>query len=317
MSEKHPVIAVTGASGAGTTVVQQAFKYIFRRQNINACFIHGDGFMRYEAREMEARIKDATEKGKAVSCYGPELNDFEKLQSVFRTYSENGHGKIRRAINTEEHATRFSKSVGSFTEWEDIPGNTDLLFYEGMHGGVVSETWTRRKMSDSHNPIVKEERRGNHAGNVIDVARYVDLLIGVVPAINLEWIQKIHLDNHRARLCPEDTTTTILDRLQDYIHFIVPQFSVTDINFQRVPIVDTSNPFIARDVPTESESIVVIRFREPAKYDFPLLLKRINKSFMSRPNTMVIPGGEMRHALEVICAPIIERLCKNSHKGRD
>ena len=170
-------------------------------------------------------------------------------------------------------------------------------------------------MSEPHNPRVKQERRNKRSSAGIDVAQYVDLLIGVVPAINLEWIQRIHLDANSKKICPDDTINTILMRLQDYIHFIVPQFSITDINFQRVPVVDTSNPFIARDVPTESESIVVIRFREPGRYDFPYLLKRINKSFMSRRNTMVIPGGEMRHALDVICSPMIEACCGRPDRG--
>ena len=308
MVSKHPVIAVTGASGAGTTVVQQAFKEIFMRQNINAAFVHGDSFMKYEMLEMKKCIQLGEQNGKSVSCYGPELNDFNKLEALFKEYKETGKGQTRRVVSSENY-TKFNQPVGTFTEWSDIPDNTDLLFYEGMHGGVVSNTWTRRKMSESHNPLVKKERRGGRENTGFDVAQYVDFLIGVVPAINLEWIQKIHLDTNSRKLCPEDTTTTILNRLQDYIHFIVPQFSITDINFQRVPVVDTSNPFIARDVPTESESIVVIRFREPEKYDFPYLLKRINKSFMSRRNTMVIPGGEMRHAMDVICSPMIEACC--------
>ncbi|MCW8854632.1 MAG: phosphoribulokinase [Gammaproteobacteria bacterium] len=313
MVNKHPVIAVTGASGAGTTVVQQAFKEIFRRQNINAAFVHGDSFMKYEMLEMKKHIQLAEQNGKSVSCYGPELNDFDKLEALFKEYKETGKGQTRRVVSSENYK-KFNQPAGTFTEWSDIPDNTDLLFYEGMHGGVVSNTWTRRKMSESHNPLVKKERRGKRENTGFDVAQYVDFLIGVVPAINLEWIQKIHLDTNSRKLCPEDTTTTILNRLQDYIHFIVPQFSITDINFQRVPVVDTSNPFIARDVPTESESIVVIRFREPKKYDFPYLLKRINKSFMSRRNTMVIPGGEMKHAMDVICSPMIEACCGRLYK---
>lgn len=314
MSHKHPIVAVTGASGAGTTVVQQAFKQIFRRNDIDAAFVHGDSFMKYEKSEMESRIKSGQLEGRAVSCYGPELNDFEKLEALFKCYSEKGTGEVRHVVSSET-VHQFNQPEGTFTEWTSVPENTDLLFYEGMHGGVVSKTWTRRKMSESHNPRVKRDRRAGENSTGFDAAQYVDLLIGVVPAINLEWIQKIHLDSSKRKLCPEDTTSTILARLQDYIHFIVPQFSITDINFQRVPVVDTSNPFIARDVPTESESIVVIRFREPYKYDFPYLLKRINKSFMSRRNTMVIPGGEMKHALELICSPMIEACCGRKNRS--
>ncbi|MDH5473965.1 MAG: phosphoribulokinase [Gammaproteobacteria bacterium] len=305
MAQNHPIIAVTGASGAGTTVVQQAFKEIFRRQGINAAFVHGDSFMKYGKEEMRNQLKLAEKEGRTISCYGPELNDFEKLEALFKEYSETGHGMIRQVVKNE----KFDQTNEVFTEWSALSDKTDLLFYEGMHGGVVSNTWTRRKMSESHNPKIRAERRNLRSNTGVDVAQYVDLLLGVVPAINLEWIQRIHLDTNSRKLCPEDTINTILARLQDYIHFIVPQFSLTDINFQRMPVVDTSNPFIARDVPTESESVIVIRFREPEKYDFPYLLKRIHKSFMSRRNTMVIPGGEMRHALDVICSPMIEACC--------
>ncbi|SQB37078.1 phosphoribulokinase [Citrobacter koseri] len=35
-----------------------------------------------------------------------------------------------------------------------------------------------------------------------DVARHVDLLVGVVPIVNLEWIQKLIRDTSRARPLP-------------------------------------------------------------------------------------------------------------------
>lgn len=306
--KKHPIVAITGASGAGTTAVQQAFKEIFYRQGIKATFVHGDSFFKYDQAEMCVKIAEAEQEGRSISTYGPELNDFERLEHLFKQYSETGSGQIRHLVS-DDNVDRFQQPIGTFTNWEDIPGDSDLLFYEGLHGGVVAETWSRRKMSPSHNPRVVQERRRRSGKNSVDVARYVDLLIGVVPAINLEWIQKIHNEKRCRNLSTEEVTASILGRLQDYIHFIVPQFSVTDINFQRMPVVDTSNPFIARDVPTEAESVVVVRFREPEKYDFPHFLKRIHNSFMSRRNTMVIPGGEMKNALDVICAPMIERCC--------
>lgn len=308
MTIKHPVVAVTGASGAGTTVVQQAFNQIFFRQGLNAAFIQGDSFLKYDKDEMFQVMDDAESEDKVLSCYGPDLNNFQALEALFKNYSETGTGRYRNLI-TEENKTEFEGEVGTFTEWSDVPEGTDLLFYEGMHGGVVANTWTRRKMSESHNLQVKKERRNDNRETGVDVAKYVDLLIGVVPAINLEWIQKIHRDVYFSKKSQDEVTATILSRLQDYIHFIVPQFSITDINFQRMPVVDTSNPFVSREVPTESESIIVIRFREPAKYDFPHILKRIDGAFMSRANTMVVHGGQMQHALDVICAPMIEACC--------
>ncbi len=309
---KHPIVAVTGASGAGTTVVQQAFKEIFHRQGLKATFVQGDSFLKYDQNEMCKHINDVGKDDTLLSCYGPELNYFDQLEALFKQYAETGAGQIRHVVSNE-NAKEFNQPVGTFTPWEQIPESSDLLFYEGLHGGVVAKTWTRRKMSESHNPVVKE-RRKRHSNNGVDVAQYVDLLLGVVPAINLEWIQKIHNDMRCHKLDADDITRTIIGRLRDYIHFIVPQFSLTDINFQRMPVVDTSNPFISRDVPTESESVVVIRFREPKKYDFPYLLKRIHGSFMSRANTMVIPGGEMKNAMDVICSPMIERCC-GKHRG--
>ncbi|MBI1422129.1 MAG: phosphoribulokinase [Gammaproteobacteria bacterium] len=309
MQKKHPIIAVTGASGAGTTVVQQAFHEIFLRLGINGVFVEGDSFLKYDQEEMCRRIETAEQAQKPVSSYGPELNDFARLEQLFRQYSATGTGQIRRRVN-HDNQHEFDQPLGTFTPWQEMPADSDLLFYEGLHGGVVASSWTRRKMSESHNPVVIERRK--HAnGKGVDVAQYVDLLIGIVPAINLEWIQRIHRDFHCKQETPEEVTRDIIERLQDYIHFIIPQFSLTDINFQRMPVVDTSNPFIAREVPTETESVVVIRFREPRKYNFPLFLKRIPEAFMSRSNTLVIPGGEMRHALDVICAPMIEKFRDN------
>jgi len=98
--------------------------------------------------------------------------------------------------------------------------------------------------------------------------------------------------------------------MHDYVHYITPQFSRTDINFQRVPTVDTSNPFIARDIPTPDESFVVIRFKDPRQLDidFSYLLAMLRDSFMSRRNSIVVPAGKMGFAMEIILAPIIERI---------
>lgn len=308
MAGKYPIVAVTGASGAGTTAVQHAFKEIFHRQGLNAAFVHGDGFLKYEMSKMMEIMDQSISEGKSQSCYGPDLNNFEALEALFQNYSETGSGRYRDFV-TEENSGMFSAPEGSFTEWKDISDDTDLLFYEGMHGGVVANSWTRRKMNDSFSKDNYNDRRSSVDKQGVNVAQYVDMLIGVVPAINLEWIQKIHHDMGCMNTSRGEVTETILSRLQDYIHFIVPQFSLTDINFQRMPVVDTSNPFIARGVPTEAESVIVIRFREPKKYNFPFLLKQLDGSFMSRANTMVINGGEMQHALDIICAPMIERCC--------
>lgn len=177
---------------------------------------------------------------------------------------------------------RRNLPMGTFTEWEDLPVGTDCLFYEGLHGAVQTET--------------------------VDVARHVDLLIGVVPTINLEWIQKLHRYTKLRGYSKKAVQDTILRRMHDYVLYIVPQFSRTHINFQRVPVVDTSNPFIARDVPTLEESMVVIRFKDPRGADFPYLLTMIDGAFMSRANTIVIPGGWLDLAMQLILTPLIWKL---------
>ncbi len=307
MSVSHPVIAITGSSGAGTSTVRDAFAEIFHRQGINAAFIDGDSFLRHEREEMAEVIEKANQEGKPISHFGPDTNRFDLLESLFKQYGELGTGRIRQYVH-EDGQNQHQQAAGTFTPEADIPKNTDLLIYEGLHGGVISRTWTRRRMSSSHNPIVVERRNQANSNKGVDVAQYVDFLIGVVPVVNLEWIQKIHRDSKIKGIAIEQCTTTILRRLQDYIYFMTPQFSLTDINFQRVPLVDTSNPFTAIDVPSADESMLVVRFRDPNKYPLQTFLEKFDGAFMSRPNTLVIPGGKLRMALEVICTHRIQEL---------
>lgn len=318
MSAKHPIIAVTGSAGAGTTTVRHAFSDIFRRQDITPALVKGDSFFRYEKEEMDRIIADSAKEGRPVSLFGPECNLFDKLEELFATYGKTGGGKTRQYVRDADDAERHGQPLGTFTPWRTIEKGTDLLFYEGMHGGVAAHTWTRRRSSPEHLPENVRERRGkSKAGNSgVNAAQYVDLLIGIVPAVNLEWIQKIHRDCSKTGCTVEEVTATILRRLRDYTHFIVPQFGITDINIQRMPLVDTSDPFIARDVPSADESILVIHFRDPHRFDFPDLMQRISGSFMSRRNTMVVPGGKLRLALDVICTPLIrELIAKKQARG--
>jgi phosphoribulokinase len=126
--------------------------------------------------------------------------------------------------------------------------------------------------------------------------------------VNLEWIQKIHRDTHKRGYSQEAVVETIINRMDDYVHDIVPQFSHTHINFQRIPLVDTSNPFVVRDVPTEDESMLVIRFRDQSEVDFPYLLQVISGSSLSRHDTLVIPGTKMPLAMDLIVRPMVQRL---------
>ena len=290
MSRKHPIVAITGSSGAGTSTVKKAMVNIFRRDGINATIIEGDSFHRYNRVEMKQQLKIAHQKNKNLSHFGPEGNCFEELQALFEEYGRSGTGQNRLYLHNEEEAEPYDQEPGTFSPWEPISAGTDLLFYEGLHGGV----------------IIKDK----HGREKINVAKHVDLLIGVVPIINLEWIQKIHRDTAERGYSPEAVTDTILRRMHDYVHYITPQFSHTHINFQRVPTVDTSNPFISRDIPTLDESFAVIRFANPdvTKVDFPYLLSMIHDSFMSRHNSIVMPGGKMALAMQIIIQPLIESL---------
>jgi phosphoribulokinase len=279
MSRKHPVVAITGSSGAGTSTVKSAMEHIFRREGIKASVVEGDSFHRYDRQEMKEAVAKALAEGVNLSHFGPEGNVFDKLEELFRTYGETGLGKVRKYLHNHDEAAPYNQEPGTFTPWEDIEPGSDILFYEGLHGGVVTKD--------------------------VDVAQWVDLLVGVVPSVNLEWIQKIHRDNKERGYSAEAVVETILRRMPDYVTCIAPQFSRTDINFQRVPIVDTSNPFIARDIPTPDESFCVIRFRYPKKHDLSYYLQMLQGAWMSRPNTMVLPAGKMGMAMEVILTPII------------
>lgn len=302
MSRQHPIIAVTGSTGAGLSTVRHAFKFIFQRLGLTPAIVHGDGFRRYTERQFAALLDEARASGRRISWFGPECNHFPELEAFFKTYGECGSGVFRQYAHNATHATELGIQVGEFTPWKPLPQGSDLMFYEGQHGGVVAGTWTRRKVDSRHFPPEIDRRIGSKG---IDVAQHVDFLIGVAPAINLEWIQKIHRDCSGGVCAPQETVETILRRMDDYIHYIVPQFGLTDINIQRMPLVDTSNPFIARDVPASEESLCIIHFRDSKRHDFMDMLKRIPGSSMTRPSTLVIPGGKLRLALEVICAPIL------------
>jgi phosphoribulokinase len=283
MSMKHPVVAITGSSGSGTTTIKHTFQQIFRREKINAAIVEGDAFHRYNRVDMKAKMAEAQQKGNLhLSHFGPENNLFEELEALFRSYGENGKGRIRKYLHNEADAAPYGQQAGEFTAWEDLPPETDLLFYEGLHGGVVTDT--------------------------INMVQHTDILIGVVPIINLEWIQKLHRDKLVRGYSQEAVVDTILRRMPDFVNYICPQFSETHVNFQRVPTVDTSNPFIARDIPSADESMLVIRFRNPRGIDFPYLLSMLHDSFMSRPNTIVCPGGKMALAMQLIFTPMLWQL---------
>ncbi|SIT40920.1 phosphoribulokinase [Paraburkholderia piptadeniae] len=290
MSTKHPIVAITGSSGAGTTTITRSFQHIFRREKVKAAIIEGDSFHAFDRQQMRQKMKEAEETGdQHFSHFGPEGNLFGELEQLFATYGATGTGKSRKYLHDEAEGAAHGQPPGTFTGWTDVDEGTDLLFYEGLHGAVVT--------------------------NRVNVAQHADLLVGVVPIINLEWIQKLHRDKNMRGYSQEAVVDTILRRMPDYVSYICPQFSRTHVNFQRVPVVDTSNPFTSRDIPSLDESMLVIRFANPKGIDFPYLLSMLHDSYMSRPNTIVCPGGKMGLAIQLIFTPMILRLMGNREQA--
>jgi len=290
MSKKHPIISVTGSSGAGTSTVQSTFEQIFRREGISSVSIEGDAFHRYDRMEMKTELETRKADGdETFSHFSYDANELGKLEEIFRTYGETGKGQTRHYVHNVEEGERWGTDPGKFTDWADFEDSSDLLFYEGLHGAV---------------------KNGD-----VDLPALTDLKIGVVPVINLEWIQKIHRDKDSRGYSTEAVTDVILRRMHAYVHCITPQFIETDVNFQRVPVVDTSDPFIARWIPTPDESLVVIRFKNPRGIDFPYLTSMIHDSWMSRANSIVIPGGKMDLAMQLIFTPMVHRLVGESRRA--
>ncbi len=274
MSERHPIIAITGSSGAGTSTVTRTFQNIFRREGVSAAIVEGDSYHRFDRQEMKLKMAEAEAAGNLnFSHFGAEANLFDEIESLFKTYSGTGQGKSRKYLHNAEEAAPYQQAPGTFTAWEPLPENTDMLFYEGLHGAVVTPE--------------------------VDVAKYPDLLVGVVPVINLEWIQKLWRDKNMRGYSADAVTDTILRRMPDYV----------------MPIVDTSNPFIARDVPTADESMVVIRFAKPKGIDFQYLMNMVHGSWMSRANTIVVPGGKMELAMQLIFTPFIWRMVERKKRA--
>jgi len=281
MSQKHPVIAITGSSGAGTSSVKTAFEQLFEHCGIKPMLVDGDGFHRYARTEMAKLTAKADRNNEHFSLFGMQANLLQELERLLRQYGEHGVGSIRHYVHDEAQAQQYQQQPGTFTDWQEEGQDSDLLFYEGLHGALV------------HNDI--------------NIAQHVDLKVGVVPVINLEWIQKIQRDTGERGYDKHQVKASILRRMHDYVNIITPQFSFTDINFQRIPTVDTSDPFSATNIPTNEESLVVIHFRQPEKFDidFSYLQSKLNGS-LSRPDTLVISAEKMTLAIEVIFEPIVK-----------
>ena len=284
MSVKHPIIGITGASGAGTSTAVKVFTSLFAELGVVGTLVEGDAFHAYDRQQTRRVLERARIRGENFSLFAPAANLLERLEGLLREYGDNGSGVLRHYLHRDDEAARVGQAPGTFTPWERLQPGTDLLLYEGLHGAHVSEE--------------------------VNIATHVDLLIGVTPVINLEWIQKIKRDTDERGYRPEEVTGTILRRMPDYVNYIVPQFSRTDINFQRVPLVDTSNPFAAREIPASEESLVVIHVNDNARVraDFDLLIREVPGAFQSHAQTLVVPGPQQERAMQLIFRPAIQRL---------
>ncbi len=285
MSVEHPIIAVTGSSGAGTSTVREAFEYIFTNIGVNPVVIEGDSFHKYTRAEMLERIKVPDLFGRRMTHFSPAGNHFDRLEALFCDYSKTGTGEKRIYLHSEEEALPYpSLNHGEFTSWQPISEDSDLLFYEGLHGGLVTENF--------------------------DIAQYVDLLIGVAPTTNLEWIQKIRRDSAERGYSHQEVVNTIVRRMPDYVTYISPQFSRTDVNFQRIPIIDTANPFDVQEIPTIDQSLVIVHLRRPEKFTLNIdeLRERIQDSFSIKSNQLIMPADKMVFAMELLLTPVINML---------
>lgn len=294
MSARYPIVAVTGSSGAGTSSTRPLFARMFDTLGLRAAFVDGDSFHAYDRAQMHAVLDRARIRGENFSHFGPAANLLDRLEALFRDFGEHGAGLHRRYLHTEAEAQDAGAPVGTFTAWEPLPEGTQLLFYEGLHGGVVTDEY--------------------------DVACHVDLLVGMTPTVNLEWIQKIRRDADERGYDAAEVVRTILRRMPDYAHYMAPQFSRTDVNFQRVPLVDTSNPFVPQPIPRAEESLLVIHLNQKKRppvdlsatlrASFDDLLADLPDAFRSRPDTLVVPGEHMSRAMEQVLLPALRQLAQ-------
>lgn len=291
MSEEFPIIAITGSSGSGSSAISRAFEHIFFRERVKAAYIQGNAFHRYTRKEMKQKNKEASTQDEVLTHFNPEANHLDKLESLLFQYAATGTGMYRYYLHTKKVAANWGQKSGTLTPWQELDSDTDLLLYRGLHGAAIQDD--------------------------IDISSYPDLLIGMVPNVNLEWIRKIKRDTSLRGYSRKAVRKVILQRMQDYVQHITPQFSRTHINMQLAAVVDTSDPFSIRDEPSLDECILIVHFQNIDLPDFPDLLQRLPGSFLSRNNTLVVPGGKIIQAVEVILMPIVQKLVTKSRELRN
>ena len=289
MSVQHPVVAVTGSSGAGTTSVTKTFQHIFRREGITPAIVEGDTFHRYDRKEMKLAMAAAERTRTTTSShFGPEANLLRELEKLFR-------GTARRA----------PASPASTCTTTTKPRPTARSRAPSRPGRICSRAATCCSTRDCTAPRSPTPSTSSST-----------------PTCWSAWCRSSTWSGSRrctgtrrpAGTPPRPSPTRSCAGCRTTCNYICPQFSRTDINFQRVPTVDTSDPFTARYIPSADESFLIIRFANPRGIDFPYLLSMLHDSFMSRPNIIVVPGGKMELSMQLIFTPLILRLMEKKRQ---
>ncbi len=232
MNRKRPIIALTGSSGAGKTNIKSIFNEIFFENGIKAINIQGDGFHKYT----RTKMAELDKTGSRLTHFASECNHLDLLENLFKQFSTTGKGMTRRYAHSESEAKKIGAQIGFFSEWEEFEPNYDILLYEGLHGGF------------------KDDK--------INISKYVDLLIGITPSINLEWVQKCHRYLVIRGYSKNEVKKLIIKRLPDYLEYICPQFSRTDANLERIPLVDLADPFKTKSIPADKNSIYMLSIKD-------------------------------------------------------
>src|SRR5690606_42156865 len=138
MSVQHPIVALTGSSGAGTTTAGKAMQRIFARLKVKPATVAGDSFHRFTRRQMAALA--AERKYGENNHFSLAANHMDRLEALFQEYGQQGRGQYRHYVHDDDKALiAEGYESGTFSPWRDLPADTDLLFYEGLHAGVVAD----------------------------------------------------------------------------------------------------------------------------------------------------------------------------------
>ena len=155
---------------------KHTFEQIFRREGVKAAISRATPST---ATTAPACVSDGGGRGRgngAFQPFRPEANLFAELEAMFRRlWRDAAPASTRHYVHDDAEAEVYGAPPGTFTRV----------------GGRSAEAPTCCSTRACMARVVTEQ---------VNVARHADLKIGVVPVINLEWIQKIHRDKADARL---------------------------------------------------------------------------------------------------------------------